>query len=266
MSNLLAAGITGLVTGSVACAAVLLIALPSSTEQQGPTSLTSTGSELPTDLAAAVQQIDANQALLRDTFEMRQTGLEERLDEVVAMLNRREVAASSVANEMELASDAAADPLAGALVAGDPQFETAVADAISRIEEREDAERAAAREVRDAERMEERIAELSASLGLNAYQETEMRTLMIDNNAKTEEMRDKMRSGEIDRTEIRDSFDGLRTEMDEALAGFLNPAQYDQYKEENSSRFGGFGGGRGNRDAGGGGGGGGGGPTGGGAF
>jgi hypothetical protein len=239
MSNLLAAGITGLVAGSVACAAVLLIALPSSNEQQGPKTLTSTGSELPTDLAAAVQQIDANQALLRDTFEMRQTGLEQRLDEVVAMLNRREVAASSVADEMELAGEGA-DAVA-ALVPGDPQFETAVAAAITRIEEREAAERA---------------AELAASLGLNAYQQTEMRTLMIDNNAKTEEMRDKMRSGEIDRTEIRDSFEAIRTEMDEALAGFLTPAQYDQYKEENSNRwgggFGGGGGGRGNRDTGGG--------------
>jgi hypothetical protein len=254
MSNLLAAGITGLVAGSVACAAVLLIALPSSNEQQGPKTLTSTGSELPTDLAAAVQQIDANQALLRDTFEMRQTGLEQRLDEVVAMLNRREVAASSVADEMELAGEGA-DAVA-ALVPGDPQFETAVAAAITRIEEREAAERAAEREQREADRMEERIAELAASLGLNAYQQTEMRTLMIDNNAKTEEMRDKMRSGEIDRTEIRDSFEAIRTEMDEALAGFLTPAQYDQYKEENSNRwgggFGGGGGGRGNRDTGGG--------------
>ncbi|QDU86128.1 hypothetical protein Pla163_32770 [Planctomycetes bacterium Pla163] len=252
MSNLLAAGITGLVTGSVACAAVLLIALPSSNEQHGPKTLTSTGSELPTDLAAAVQQIDANQALLRDTFEMRQTGLEQRLDEVVGMLNRREVVPSAVASEMERAGpDTAA---AAAPVPGDPQFEQAVAAAITRIEEREAAERDAEREQREADRMEERIAELTQSLGLNAYQQTEMRTLMIDNNAKTEEMRDKMRSGEIDRTEIRDSFEAIRTEMDESLAGFLTPAQYDQYKEENNNRWGGFGGGggRGNRDTGGG--------------
>jgi C-terminal processing protease CtpA/Prc len=56
----------------------------------------------------------------------------------------------------------------------------------------------------------------------------------------------------MSRDEIRDAFTGLRTGMEEAVAGVLSPSQYTQFQEQFSRSFGGFGD-RGNRGGGGGG-------------
>jgi hypothetical protein len=255
MSNLLPAALTGLVTGSIAAFAVVTFTGGGATTS--PIAKHAGGGEaVPAGLEEQVAALRDGQARLRDEIELRQTGIEQRLDEIVSRMTRVDVTARQpVESDDAPAASAAlvADELAssGALIA-DPQFETAVAAAIERIEQRERAEAEEARRQRELDQIEERLASMRTTLGLDGYQETQMRTIMIENLDKANAMRDAMRNDSMSRDEIRDAFTGLRTGMEEAVAGVLSPSQYTQFQEQFSRSFGGFGD-RGNRGGGGGG-------------
>lgn len=244
MNTIFAAGLAGLVAGAASAGAVLMFGAPTTDAPSGPASLTADGAPVSGELGDVVARLDREQVELRDSFQMHQTTVEQRFDEVLSAINRRAVAdvaeESRAEDETSTAAALGLDP--ASLPAVDaPDFELAVAAAIENIEAREREERDAEREARELERIEERLADMRTKLGLDQFQETEMRTLMIDSMHKMDETRDLMRSGEMDRGEIREAFDDIRTDADATLQGILTPSQYQQYQDEN---MGGFGGGR----------------------
>ena len=246
MNTIFAAGLTGLVAGAVAASVVVMVGTPSTTEgTAGPQTLTADGAPVSGELGDVVARLDREHVELRDSFQMHQANVDQRFDEVLTAINRRAMpaVADGGADEPDTAAAMGLDP--ASLPAVDaPEFEMAVAAAIENIEAREREEREAEREAREIERMEERLAELRTKLGLDQYQETEMRTLMLESAQKFDDMREVMRSGEMDRGEVRQAFDDIRTDAETTLQSILSPAQYQQYQDENMGGFGGFGGGR----------------------
>ena len=249
MNTIFAAGLTGLVAGAVAASVVVMVGTPSTAATNtGPQTLTVDGEPVSGELTDVVARLDREHVELRDTFQMHQANVDQRFDEVLTAINRRSlpvVADTATDASVEGAGAAAMGLDPASLPAVDaPEFEMAVAAAIENIEAREREERAAEREAREAERMEERLAEMRTKLGLDQFQETEMRTLMLESAQKFDETRDLVRSGELDRGEIRQVFTDIRTDAEDTLQSILTPAQYQQYQDENMGGFGGFGGGR----------------------
>jgi hypothetical protein len=120
-----------------------------------------------------------------------------------------------------------------------------VIEAMTLIEERDEAERAAERAERRQERLEQQLEDLTEMLGLDGNQQLSMQELLTDAAAKREAIDDEASS----RNERRDARDALIEETRDMAAGFLSPAQI-QLLQDNGGldlRGGGGGGGRGGR-------------------
>lgn len=245
MNTIFAAGLSGLVAGAVAASVVVMVGAPSAAPNSGPQTLTVDGEPVSGELTEVVARLDREHVELSTAFEMHRSSIDQRFDEVLTAINRRAMPATADAAERgDSGTDVAAlglDPASLPDIDA-PEFESAVAAAIENIEAREREERDAEREARELERIEERLADMRTKLGLDQYQETEMRTLMIDGMHAMNETRELMRSGELDRGEIRQTFDDLRTDGETKLQAILTPSQYQQYQDENMGGFGGFGG------------------------
>jgi hypothetical protein len=243
MSNLLPSALIGLVSGSVAAFAV--VNLSGAPAASGPVS--TRGGETAALSGTIEEQVAAlgrEQARMRDEFALHQSGVDQKLGELLARSTRVGVAAAEHAEGTpEAAAALVANELAasGAVLA-DPQFETAVAAAIERIEQREREEQDQARRQRELDQIEERLASMRTELGLDGFQETQMRTILIDNLDKATVLRDAMRNDTLTRDEMREGFTNLRTGLEEAVAGVLSPAQYEQFQEDFARQFGGMGG------------------------
>ena len=124
-------------------------------------------------------------------------------------------------------------------------FDAAVDAVIQQREEKEDAERTARREERRVEQLDERVAELTEQLGLDASQTEVLAKALNDSSlARNEYFADMRENGRGDRDEIRARMAEIGEQETEALSASLNSDQMAQYTELNSSRgFGGFGGG-----------------------
>lgn len=245
MNQSIAAGLTGLVAGAFAGTVILLVGLPAGTADVGPRTLTTAAQADGGELTDVVARIDREQAELRDELDLHRTSIDQRFDELLGAIDRRSVAVAPASDDASASSSDLASSLDPAALPAptDPGFETAVASALENIEARERAEREAEREQRELDRIEERIAGMREALGLDQFQETEVRTLLIDSMHEMNEVRVQMRSGELERGEIRATFGALRTSVEEGFKGILTPAQYTQL-EESGADFGGFGGGR----------------------
>jgi hypothetical protein len=244
MSNLLPSALIGLVSGSIAAFAV--VNLSGAPAASGPVS--TRGGETAAMTGTVEEQVAAlgrEQARMRDEFALHQSGVDQKLSELLARSTRVGVAAadSTDGDQPQLAASLVANELAasGAVLA-DPQFETAVAAAIERIEQRERDEQNLERRQRELDQIEERLATMRTDLGLDGYQETQMRTILIDSLDKSTVLRDAMRNDSMTRDEMRDGFTSLRTGLETSVAGVLTPTQYEKFQEDFARSFGGMGG------------------------
>ncbi len=140
-----------------------------------------------------------------------------------------------------------------------PHFESWVKEAQDTLDKQEAEERAAQREIREAERMDERMAKYSEELGLNQFQADEMRKTLDTQTQQRNDMFSAMRGGDMggmSREEMRDQMGQIRTETNTALQNLLSPTQYEQYEGMDNNDFGGGRRGGGNNGGGGAGGGG----------
>jgi len=126
---------------------------------------------------------------------------------------------------------------------GSEQLEGLVLNVLEAKETRERAERAERRSEALAERMDERVADLTEKLGLNGYQAGEMKRILTTEQTSREGFFIEMREGgSWDRTAIRDGMEEIRTEARSSAQAVLSASQYDQYVEQDSGfGFGGFG-------------------------
>lgn len=245
MSTVLSAAVAGLVCGSIAAVTTVFLVAPSQAPATGSNDIAPSARIADGDVAAVVSRHETEIGALRSEFQIAQNGLEQKLDEVLAQLNRRPLTASSAQPEggdVELAA-AVRDALgvdSGRLLA-DPAFQTAVADAIARIEEQERVEREEERRQRELDQIEDRLARMRDELGLDQFQETEMRTIMIAGVDRMDEIREQMRGGDMDRDGMRTVFSEYRDEMNAKVQAVLAPDQYAKYEESMRSMFGGFG-------------------------
>src|SRR5262249_52380207 len=119
--------------------------------------------------------------------------------------------------------------------------------ALDTIKAREEADRDAKRKEIQAQRVEERVAKLELELGLNKRQASDLRTTLIAQDDKREALFSKLRDGDGDPRDLRDSFRTIRDETYTALQGILTAEQLENYRrsEEADFRrgFGDFGGG-----------------------
>ncbi len=130
------------------------------------------------------------------------------------------------------------------------QVETVIAD----VKAKEEQKREEDRKKRDAERFEQRFTQIAKDLNLNAFQQTEMRKTLTDEQAKRDAMRDQMQNNNgnpPDFASMKSQWDTLRTETKNDLARYLTNEQITKYEESYGNPFGG--GGRGGRGGGGGG-------------
>jgi hypothetical protein len=131
-----------------------------------------------------------------------------------------------------------------------------VSDALQTIRDQEDQEREEQWAARMEERNEERLEELTEELGLDGYQQGQMKQLMDDHATERDEIMDAAReSGDFG--SLRDAFTELREGEEATLALFLTPSQLEALEEMGGARSatggGGFGRGGGGPGFGGGG-------------
>ncbi len=123
-----------------------------------------------------------------------------------------------------------------------------VEQALSVIREREDRERQEREAQRRAERLDERLAELTQVLALDVGQQNRLRVLATDTEAARDALRDEIRETR-DWESARAGFDKLSTDARAQLAAILMPHQLEAYDalDGDPLRLGGFGdwGGRG---------------------
>jgi hypothetical protein len=200
-----------------------------------------------------------------DDLRMGDVALATRIDELEARLALVATRApASLGGELDgrlSASEVSPERLASMLGDGtnSPEFVATVGRALEEIRAQEEAEREAARQEMMRQRIEDRVARLQESLGLSNVQTRDMRTVLLDQESKRDELFASMRDGQGDPMSMRESMRTLRDETSTALQGILTADQYQTYRETERDDFrGGFGGdfGRGNRGGGGTGGGG----------
>jgi len=183
-----------------------------------------------------------------DQLRLENSGLRLKLDELERRLSESLTARVPLESASLAEPGAASDsPELAALLAGEvtPDFIERVEQAMATIKERDDAEREVKRKALQAERIEQRIADLQTKLGLNSRQASDLRTVLIDEDDRREKLFASMR----DNQEPRDMREGFRTIRDEtyaALERVLTPEQFESYKQSEERDWGrGPGGGRG---------------------
>ncbi|MFT7677707.1 MAG: hypothetical protein ACI8QC_001690 [Planctomycetota bacterium] len=245
-STLLPAALIGLVSGGVAAAAVVLTLSPE---------------PAPANQAQAANQVDVLARI--DSIAGHNNDLQERLlrleneAKMVAPTAKRELAdaPASASFKDQLADlqaklDALSSPTASMPA---NNFEDAVAAANKNIDARKRVERDEERQVREEQAMEDKLAKLTSTLGLDGGQVGRMRETLATQTAARRDLFTEMREGGWagGRTEMRESMQAITDAANTSLQGFLTPSQFEDYGKQDTG--GGFGR-RGGGDNGGGGG------------
>lgn len=100
-----------------------------------------------------------------------------------------------------------------------------VSAALDQLRAKEDEERRVQWAERRDERVQERLATLTKELGLDAYQQERMQAVMTDADVRRDEIMQKARDEGGGFDAMRESFDGLRAEIQTSVAQFLSPTQ-----------------------------------------
>ena len=209
------------------------------------------------------QPSGANEALIEQVAELKRANDELRLrlaslEERASNTGRTAVAGEDSEELAELQAQVLelAAALKNPMSAQSTGLRNAVAVALEQIEAQDEAERQREREEREARRMDERMVEYTKKLGLDQIQAKSMRKVLVESEAKRNEMFTSMREGNMDRGDIRTVFNEQREATNIALQNILTPLQMEDYGEMDQGGFrgmrgmggggGGRGGGRGN--------------------
>lgn len=118
-----------------------------------------------------------------------------------------------------------------------PAIRSTVKAAIADLKQEELRQEELEREARRIERIDQRMSELSTTLGLDAQQSRRMRDVLIDESRRREEMMRGMRD-QPDWAVARDQVQALRQDVERSLTQILTPAQFQQYQESGAMNFG----------------------------
>jgi hypothetical protein len=174
---------------------------------------------------------------------------------VDSLANRRQAVPTATPEVVNKAQDSYADQAA---VPYTLEEEMRFSAYIDNLEKKKEEEREAEREERRVEQLARRVDRLSEELGLDTFQKGEMQRVLTESETATRDYFGAMReSGSFDRDAMRQGMADLNQKTTDSLAGFLNPAQLEQYQSSNNGLqrfFGGdaAGGGRGGNRGGGG--------------
>jgi len=234
-NNLLLPVLAGVAAGVAGAVVTTVAVMPSNPAGAQPAVIDDGGLSLQRDVAALIVE---NESLLA-----RVRALEER--PLAPVGSRSAAPLEPTAEQIEL------DQEMRALVSAmkDPKSQVpaalrnSVADALTEIRAQEQLERDERRRQQAEERMNERMVQLTEQLGLDAYQATQMRTILDKQNAFFESMRSGRDDGNF--ADLRGAMGKFRDETNLALTNLLTPDQYAKY-QETAGRFGAFGG-RGDR-------------------
>jgi cell division protein FtsB len=243
--------IAGLVGGAAGAGATALVASPSSPSGAG------TGLDGATTMAEVLEEVsalrDENRELHARVVDLELRPVPETLAsnreavETAELIERNREMEEQLTELRELRA-ALTDPSSGTSPALEATVETALLD----IQERQREEREIEREQRRQERLEERIASLTQTLGLDAYQVDEMRLIHDEQSTKFRSVFTEAReSGDFGG--VRDTMRELRDESQARVESVLSGSQLEIYNEldRRETLFGGMGGfgggGRGDR-------------------
>ncbi|MCB9898154.1 MAG: hypothetical protein H6825_09140 [Planctomycetes bacterium] len=150
------------------------------------------------------------------------------VDEQMLELQQRVDALTSALNDASVESG------------GGPFLDT-VASALETIRQREDEQREADRKALMEQRLDERLGELATEIGLDTWQQNEMKTLFTDTGARRDEIFAKAReSGDFGG--MRDAMQAIDAERGSKLASIMTPSQLEKYNEMGGIERGFFGG------------------------
>lgn len=175
---------------------------------------------------------------------------DEELRSLVARLVKDDAVVGAIARKVETQIDP------GQALISSAAFRDGVKTTMEELEELEREERNARRTEQMMARTEERAKEIAEKLKLPPQTAEELTNIMIESAEARTDMFTLMRSGEIDRGDMRDVMREQRDETNALVQDILTATEYEEYtklQEENRGGFGGFGGGRGGRGGGGGG-------------
>jgi chromosome segregation ATPase len=181
-------------------------------------------------------------------------GLSQRLDSLLARIELLETAGSlSVRTptgdltETLLTEKQLQEAVAAVMAKGPDQgaVRSMITSTLDDIQAQEELEREMEREQRRLDQLQARVDRLTEQLALYPDQAAAVYDIWADRDAKRDTIREDMRNGTADFTNMRETFRSLDEEMNTALQGVFTAEQYTKYTEENlgSTGRGGFGGG-----------------------
>lgn len=112
-----------------------------------------------------------------------------------------------------------------------PGLETLVVEVLEDRDAREAAARDESRRRVSEDRLNQRIGLLSEQLGLNRYQEEEVRAVLASEASRREQLSRMRDDGDLDRRSLRDEMRIVREETLMRLERVLAPGQYQRYQE-----------------------------------
>jgi hypothetical protein len=173
-----------------------------------------------------ISALEASNGSLRQQFEMQASS--------IAMLDER------ISNLSEWEATTESDALAFADMPTGQAFEGQVNAVIEQREAALALERTEQRAERQAAALESRVERLAEELGLDAQQTEQFGEIIGETGEKRTAMFLEMReSGDFDRETMRSEMTTMREDEYSQLEGVLTPEQLTQYKDSNSSGFGG---------------------------
>lgn len=194
--------------------------------------------------AAPVGDGASSPARALDELRMENAALAARLGElesrIAELLSTRTPAAPALGGSSggRLADDAlAAAPSRRELLEVTPAFVDSVQKALDSIHAREELERENRRKELQAERIEQRVTTLQQDLGLTSRQTSDLRTALIAQDDKREELFTGMREGLGDPRDLRDRFRTIREETLASVQTILTPDQYAGFVQREEFDF-----------------------------
>lgn len=234
--------LAGAAAGAGGAMVTTVLTMPVDTASKGSAALVDDGVK---SLSKEIAELRRENGVLMD----RLRALEERPVDGSSMRVAAAPTASVSELEKRVADLQAALEVAPGQVAP-PAVRATVRAELQSIEEEKQRQVEQDREARRIERVDQRMTELTTSLGLDTGQARQMREVLIDESARRDQMFNAMREGG-DWANGREEMQALRKDVEGRLTQFLTPEQVQKYQESDGPGWGGrFGGRGGPRDAG----------------
>ncbi|KAA3611695.1 MAG: hypothetical protein DWQ01_06320 [Planctomycetota bacterium] len=199
-----------------------------------------TGQELPSVSQEPSQNLE-EVLVLRERVEELELSLG-ILQRQLEQRGRTEVVSSQAPADLpELGLETRPEDQALALSTMDSTFDARVEAVLLAREERERQEREARRQEERERRMNDRVARLGEELGLDQYQQDQMKRILTEADQKRrdyfEDLQRRRDTGEeMDRNQVRDFMRQIGEDSLAQAQNVLTPAQYEQYQSRNNNR------------------------------